>query len=66
MGLALQLLFRLASESMGNHDSEVMGYGMGINRDDAGDLGVIVAGCKGADASAFRPGAGRSIGERVS
>ncbi len=23
---------------MGSHDSDVMGYGRGINRDDAGDL----------------------------
>jgi len=40
--LALQLHFFCGSESMGNHDSEVMDGGS-IDRDDAGAMGVVAA-----------------------
>ena len=45
--IALQLLFLKYSESIGLHDSEVMDDGS-IDRFDAGLMGVVIAGRKGA------------------
>ena len=43
--LALQLRFLRSSESIGHHDSEIVDDGY-FDRDDAGALGVIAAGCQ--------------------
>src|SRR5829696_4632777 len=44
--LALQLRFFGVSESMGDHDSEIMDD---LDRDDVGAVGVLASGCEGAD-----------------
>ena len=54
--LALQLHFLLGSESMGDHDSEVMDGGS-IDRGDAGAMGVVAARRKGAYAFSVHAGA---------
>src|ERR1035441_3769577 len=56
-GLALQLRFLRSSESIGHHDSEIVDDGY-FDRDDAGALGVIAAGCQSADGAIVHPGAG--------
>lgn len=63
--LALQLRFCLTSESMGDHDSEVMDERF-VDRSHAGTLGVVVAGGEGADPSVVQPGTGRSVSRIVS
>src|ERR1019366_3610009 len=55
--LALQLRFLRSSESIGHHDSEIVDDGY-FDRDDAGALGVIAAGCQSADGAIVHPGAG--------
>src|SRR5450759_4792098 len=55
--LALQLRFLRSSESIGHHDSEIVDDGY-FDRDDAGTLGVIAAGCQSADGAIVHPGAG--------
>src|ERR1019366_724533 len=55
--LALQLRFLRSSESIGHHDSEIVDDGY-FDRDDAGALGVIAAGCQSADGAIVYPGAG--------
>src|ERR1035437_4822754 len=55
--LALQLRFLRSSESIGHHDSEIVDNGY-FDRDDAGALGVIGAGCQSADGAIVHPGAG--------
>jgi len=54
--LALQLHIFSISESMGHHDSEIMDD-WGIDRDDAGALGVVAAGCEGSNAAFVHAGA---------
>ena len=61
VSLALQLRVLSISESMGDHDSEVMDDRC-IDRGDAGALGVFAAGCEGADAVAVHAGAGGGFG----
>src|SRR5450759_3340566 len=56
-GVALQLRFLRSSESIGLHDSEIVDDGY-FDRDDAGALGVIAAGCQSADGAIVYPGAG--------
>src|ERR1019366_5989861 len=55
--LALQLRFLRSSESIGHHDSEIVDDGY-FDRDDAGALGVIAAGCQSAHGALVHPGAG--------
>src|ERR1035437_798248 len=55
--LALQLRFLRSSESIVHHDSEIVDDGY-FDRDDAGALGVIAAGCQSADGAIVHPGAG--------
>jgi len=57
LALALQLRFLRSSESIGHHDSEIVDDGY-FDRDDAGALGVIAAGCQSADGAIVHPGAG--------
>src|ERR1035437_4902476 len=56
-GLALQLRFLRSSESIGHHDSEIVDDAY-FDRDDAGALGVIAAGCQSAHGALVLPGAG--------
>src|SRR5450759_185819 len=61
--LALQLRFLRSSESIGHHDSEIVDDRY-FDRDDAGALGVIAAGCQSADGAIVHPGAGGGFGGR--
>src|SRR5271163_110321 len=54
--LALQLPILGTSESMGHHDSEIMDDG-GLDRVDAGALGVVAARGEGSDAAFVHAGA---------
>ncbi len=58
--LTLQLHLLLGSESMGNHDSEIMDGR--LDRDDAGALGVLAAGREGADQAVVHASAGGDVG----
>ena len=63
--LALQLHILASSKSMGHHDSEVMDDG-GLNRGDAGALGVVAARREGSDAAFVHARAGGSVSGIVS
>jgi hypothetical protein len=55
----------LISESMGDHESEVMDFGF-TNRSDAGVLGEVTARCKGAYPAAVYAGSCCGFGKRLS
>src|SRR5450756_3232039 len=57
ISLTLQLRFLRSSESIGHHDSEIVDDEY-FDRDDAGALGVVAAGCESADGAIVHPGAG--------
>src|ERR1700749_145360 len=63
--LALQLHILASSESMGDHDSEIMDEG-GLNRGDAGALGVVAGRREGSDAAFVHARAGGSVSGIVS
>ena len=46
---------------MGHHDSEIMDDG-GLDRGDAGAVGVVAAGCEGSDQAVVHAGAGGGVG----
>src|SRR5450756_1240688 len=62
--LTLQLRFLRSSESIGHHDSGIVDDGY-FDRDDAGTLGVIAAGCQSADGAIVHPGAGGGFCELI-
>jgi hypothetical protein len=63
--LALQLHILASSESMGHHDSEIMDDG-GLDRGDAGALGVVAARREGSDAAFVHARAGGGVSGIVS
>src|SRR6202034_584175 len=65
MCLTLQLPILGTSESMGDHDSEIMDDG-GLDRGDAGALGVVAARREGSDAGFVHARAGGGVSGIVS
>src|SRR5215207_9704885 len=63
--LALQLRSISGSDSLGHHDSEIMDDGR-VGGGDAGAVGLVVAGCEGADAAAVPAGPNGSLGRALS
>src|SRR5215216_4907608 len=64
VGLALQLRFRLTSDSLGYPDSEIMDDRC-FGRAGAGAVGLCVAGREGPDATAVPAGSNGSLGRAL-
>ena len=65
--LALQLRIYLISDSLGHHDSSWGFWDVGrFDRDDAGAVGVVAAGCEASDAAAVHASARGPLGGEFS